>query len=186
MRAAETKYEVRIANATERLTEATLHVTRLLDTGEGVNQDVVDAVLWGADTLAWAETGTPMTGVRYLSGPNGPYPEIGQSVQKTLTAAGRARVYYTVDGCRRLEAIDQPRLDLFDKPTIERLASLARAAEGTEGAEFLPNNAWALAANGQPIPYQAIFVSSNRSVSEEDRTRTRDLARRHGWIEESR
>ena len=185
MHGTEPRYEIPRTKATELLTEATLHVIGLLDTGEGAHPDVVDAVFWGADTLAYGETGTPMTGVRYLSGPNGPYPEIGRRVQKTLTAGSRLRRYYTTDGCRRIEALDRPRLELFDEPTIGRLARLAEMARDAEGAEFLPNDAWELPANGRPIAYQAVFVSKTGTISEADRTRTIELARKHGWTEKA-
>ena len=174
-------FKIPVRNAGRRLGEAMLHVARLTatETGvhPGVHPDTIDAVLWGADVLGYAEDGIPMTGVEYHSGPNGPYPAIAENVRKCLVANNRARLAYTPDGIREFTAVDEPDLNGFSERTLQRIARLCDAAQGSERGEFLPTDAWTLPTNGEAIPYETISLTK-RGITEADRRQTLRAGRR--------
>ena len=172
-------FTIPVPDASNRLGEAMLYVARRTAAETGVHPDTIDAVLWGADVLGYAEDGVPMTGVEYHSGPNGPYPAIAENVRKHLVANNRARLTYTPEGIREFTAVDEPDLNEFSEQTLQRIARLCDAARGSDGGEFLPTDAWTLPANGEAIPYEAIFLAK-RAITGADRRRTQALAAEHG------
>ena len=175
-------FTIPVPDAGNRLGEAMLYIAKRISTKTGVHPDTIDAVLWGTDVLDYTEDGIPMSGVEYHAGPNGPYPAIAESVRKRLVADNRARLAYTGDGIREFTAVDEPDLNGFSKRTLQRIEKLCDAATRSDGGEFLPTHAWSLAANGQPIPYEAIFLS-NPIVTRADRGRTEALAAERGWAQ---
>ena len=166
------------ADRLARAGEIALYIASRLTPDDGVTTSMLGAVLWMADATAWAELGTPLTGIEYRNAGDGPQAARMDAIENRLLGQQAAQLLLDGNAAVRLKARRDANLDHFssdERKLIERCVETAQRAESTAPAAFLPTNAWALAPTGGCIPYDAIFVSS-ASADETDARRTRQLA----------
>ncbi|MCY4634755.1 MAG: hypothetical protein OXG04_09680 [Acidobacteria bacterium] len=149
-------------DALARAREIALRIAERVAADDGVTITMLGAVLWMADTTAWAELGRPLTGISYRNAGKGPEPELMSAIELELLQHQAAQLLLDGNAAVRLKARRPARMERFsaeERSVIDRCADTAAHAESTDPAAFLRTNRWALAPVNSLIPYEAIFVS---------------------------
>jgi hypothetical protein len=79
--------------------------------------------------------------------------------------------------------LQDPTFDLFtarDISIVDEWIKFFWNKSAKEVSRYSHGNAWNLATLGEPIPYEAVFISDD-PVTYEDVERVKELAAQHGW-----
>lgn len=147
----------------------------------------LNKILWWSDFLAFGQFGTAITGVEYRRLGRGPAPRQLVPVRDDLVADGHAIVQpqRVLGGLvqERVVPLRDPKLDLFTASQIELVNEVIRLLWGKSARDvsrLSHGKAWEIAADGDGIPYEAVFLSDNPADAF-DMARTRELAEQYGW-----
>lgn len=128
----------------------------------------LNKILWRSDFLAFAELGEPITGVKYRSLEHGPAPRRLLPVRSALVGSGAAELQIQRTGGGRTQdrvvplraaatkAFTDSQLKLVDR-VIDELWGKSAA----EVSNLSHGKAWEIDADGDSIPYEAVFLSDD-------------------------
>jgi len=172
--------------AQKRLAEAILYVCNVCEQDEAFGLTRLNKILFEADFLAFATRGHPITGVRYQRLQNGPAPKamlprLDELVERQDLAIKSTD--YMGRPQKRPIALREADLSCFSADDIAILSRAIRDSWGKSATNV--SNAshraeWLTRANGDDIPYEAVWLS-NAPVSAAEVARTQALAEQHGW-----
>ena len=147
----------------------------------------LNKILWWSDFISYAQCGQPVTGAEYMRLGRGPAPRrllpVRQSLVDTHDAVLRQQNLFGGYPQVRVIPLREPRLDLFTASQIiivDQVIAHTWEKSATDVSLMSHGKAWAIPADGDPIPYEAIFLS-DEPVDDFDLARTRELAARLGW-----
>ena len=101
------------ADALARAREIALRIAERIAPDDGVTTTMLGAVLWMADTTAWAELGSPLTGIAYRNAGNGPKPEIMRGLELELLQHQAAHLLLDDNATVRLKARRPAEMERF-------------------------------------------------------------------------
>lgn len=171
----------------KRLRELILYISAQCQNDSRFGATKLNKILWWADFLSYAQYGKPITGIEYQRLGNGPAPRRLVPVRNAMQAAGEiAFAEVAVRGGhiqKKIVPLRQPDLDLFGPTDIAVVDDVIRALwkkTATGVSSLSHGKAWEVAADGESIPYEAVFLSDD-PVNRYDVARTKELARQFGW-----
>ena len=174
----------------QKLRELILYVAAKCQDDENFGAVKLNKILYMADMFAYAEMGTPVTGVEYMKQKAGPVPRRLLPVKRQMEEAGdiveQQRPYYGMPNPqKRIIPLRKADLSLFtpdEVAHIDAIIEICRSASGTDLTEYSHLHlGWRIAPNlGDNIPYSAVFLSES-PVSEFERERAEQLIAEHGW-----
>ncbi len=143
-------------------------------------------ILFYSDFEAYGRFRNPITGILYKKFPFGPAPANFDRLQDEMLRDRsinivKRRVY---DHDRqRVLPLEDPQPAMFSGPEISIVETWIRFfwnKSAREVSRYSHGMAWRLANIGEPIPYDAVFISDER-VTFDEVERVKELALRHGW-----
>ncbi len=172
-----------------RLKELILHIARKSEDDPNFGKTKLIKLLAWSDFLAYGRLGASLTGADYIKLDFGPAPAQFPAALNLLRAMGRLRQVeqesfsYTQD---RVLAVDGPNLGGFTPDqlgvvdeVVDRFKAWSNSELSVEShREFV---GWRLAEEGQPIPYETVFLSPE-PLTERDRERARQVATEIGLV----
>jgi hypothetical protein len=175
------------ASGEARLRELILYVAAECFTDPKFGATKLNKILWWADFLAYAKYGRPITGIEYQRLGKGPAPRRLVPVRNDMESAGDIAVS-EVPGRggyiqKKIVPVRAANLDVFEPKDIAVVDDVIRALwrKTAKGVSNLSHGkAWEIAGDGEPIPYEAVFLSDDKT-DRYDVARTLELARRFGW-----
>lgn len=170
-----------------RLRELILYIATECQADPNFGATKLNKILWWSDFLSYAEYGEPITGLEYQRLRNGPAPRRLLPVRAAMISDGHIIISEVpIRGGyirQQIVPLRAPNLDVFDPTDIAIVdhvikALRRRTAKGVSNLSH--GKAWEVASDGDPIPYEAIFLSDD-PINRSDVARTKELARRFGW-----
>jgi len=172
--------------APKRLAEAILYICGKCERDDAFGMVRLNKILFEADFLSFALRGRPITGVRYQRLRQGPAPKAMLPKLRELQADHLLAVQKT-DFLGRPQhrpiALRAADLSVFSGEDIAILDQMIEESWGKTAAEVSDAShriEWKTRTNGDPIPYEAAWLS-NDPVTETDIDRTKELAAQYGW-----
>ena len=143
-------------------------------------------ILFYSDFEAYGRHKTPITGVPYKKFPFGPAPVAFNRLQEEmlrdrLIRIVKRRVYDQER--QRILPLEEPDSNLFAGREISIIETWIRFfwnKSAKEVSRYSHGKAWKLAQLGEPIPYEAVFISDD-PVTIAEVERVKQLATLHGW-----
>lgn len=171
----------------DRLRELILYVAAECQDDPKFGATKLNKILWWSDFLAYAQRGKPITGVEYMRLGNGPAPRRLVPVRNEMEADGDIALAEVVGRGgyiqKKIVPLRAANLDVFSAADIAVVDDVIDALWGktAKGVSNLSHGkAWEVASDGQPLPYEAVFLSDD-PINRYDVARTRELARQFGW-----
>lgn len=172
--------------STKRLSQAILYVCTMCEQDEGFGATRLNKILFEADFQAFYARGVAVTGARYQRLENGPAPKAMLPCLREMKESGdiaiRERDYFGRPQTRIVPLV-QPDLSLFGPDDIAFLSRAIHDSWGKSGTRVSIEShriEWETRKNGDPIPYEAVWLS-NAPVSRFEAERTKELAASFGW-----
>lgn len=184
-RPSEATYEVAVPNRDKRFRELIVYVADKCGMDPSFGATKLNKILWYADFVSYKQRGKPITGERYQRLQNGPCPVrlkpvresmVGKDVVVRIVPVGTYQQHRIV----ALRSADLSVFDAEDIAFVDRIIEILRDLNATEISELSHGMAWKTRFDGDPIPYQAAFLS-DEAVTASDIARTEDLAGALGW-----
>lgn len=171
----------------KRLRELILYIAAQCQSDPKFGATKLNKILWWADFLSYAQYGKPITGIEYQRLGNGPAPRRLVPVRNDMETAREIAVS-EVPGRggyvhKKIVPLRKANLDIFSPTDIAVVDDVIRALwnKTAKGVSSLSHGkAWEVAAEGDSIPYEAVFLSDG-PINRYDVTRTKELARQFGW-----
>ena len=149
-----------------RARHAILYVAKRCEAAKFFGAIKLNKILWKADFDSFEERGIPVTGREYRRQKFGPTLREMVPIQNDMLRDGVIRTERRDFGDNVIEqrtvALEEPDLSLFDQIDISYLdRAIAHYWEktGTESSDESHGVAWKTRANGDPMPYEASFLS---------------------------
>jgi hypothetical protein len=143
-------------------------------------------ILFYSDFEAYGRHGTPITGIQYKKFPFGPGPAAFSRLQDEMLSDNLIRIVkrrvYDQER-QRVLPLQEPDFSLFTGREVSIVETWIRFfwnKTAKEVSRFSHGMAWKLANMGDPIPYDAVFISDD-PVTYDEVEHVRDLATKHGW-----
>jgi len=171
-------------DADERLRELIIYIASRCEQDRYFGATKLNKILWHADVAAFAFYGKPITGVAYQRLNQGPAPKKLLPIKNRMLVDGDILERRPQLGQRRQHRIiplREPNLDLFtarDIAVVDEVISALWDKNAGEVSTLSHMCGWHVAANGELIPYEAIFLS-DEPVTEYDVQRARELMCEH-------
>lgn len=157
----------------EKLRELVLYIADRCEEDQRFSAVKLNKILFYADFLSFAKYGESVTGVQYKKYPQGPVPTVLKRVRSEMEESGesvlRKKDYHGIAQHRviplrdsNLNKFSARDIALVDK-VIERLWN----DNATQVSAMSHDRAWRNSENGEPIPYEAVFVS-DEPLTEQD------------------
>lgn len=159
--------------STDKLRELILYVADKCEEDQKFSAVKLNKILFYADFLSFAKYGEPVTGVQYKKYPQGPVPTILKRVRSEMEENGesvlRKKDYYGLTQHRVIPLRD-PDLDKFrarDIALVDDVIKKLWDENATQVSERSHDRVWRNSADGESIPYEAVFVS-DEALTEQD------------------
>jgi hypothetical protein len=162
---------------TKKFTELVLHIARETEQDRKCGKTKLNKILFFCDFEAFRVLGASITGQDYLKFAKGPVcrglPALSARFEQTQDAGWEPRNYYGLT-LHKLKAHRAPDLSQFSEQELEIVRQVIEDLEPFDAASvshlshLFPG--WQVAENGEKIPYNSVFVGSNRELSEEEIT----------------
>jgi len=179
-------YEFRDMDSDLRLRELMLYVAQRCSDDPTFGATKLNKILYFSDFISYLNDGRPVTGTEYMAQQHGPVPRRLLPVRQELESAGeaaiekRTRLNYEQ---HRLVPLRDPDLSLFSAREISIVDQVIERLKGRPAwqVSLLSHGmAWNVPQEGESIPYQAAFLSSE-PLTPEDIARAQELTNAHGW-----
>jgi uncharacterized phage-associated protein len=160
---------------------------RGIDEGITIGSTKLNKLLFFADFRAFEERGTPITGARYQKLKWGPAPRALLPVRKELVEHGEAK--FRTGSAEDLNDVLTPQgepqfssLSDEDRKIADDVFEELRpyTALGASDYSHLKSAGWKVAALGEDIPYESVFVITDPPPAEAIEL-GRELAAKYGW-----
>lgn len=173
-----------------KLKQLILYVSQKCADQLGFGSTKLNKILYFADFLAYANTGTPITGVPYQrlqwgAAPRRMKPILEQlieddelAMQKVLVPGGYPQKKPVNRLMPNLESFTAQEIALVDE-VIDRLEALSASQTSRFSHDW---GGWKYASDGETIPYESVFIS-NTPISPGDRERGLGIAQAHGLLD---
>ena len=157
----------------KRLGELMLYVAQKCEGEALFNATVLNKILFWSDFLSFRDRGKPITGCEYMREKYGPVPKRLLPIRiamegKDLVVKKRPLLDYQQD---RVVALRNPKLNDFftaeDIAFVDSVIDDLRGLTAEQTSELTHGRVWKSVPNGEPIPYEAIFIS-NEDVTASD------------------
>jgi|SRR5579864_8159666 len=160
---------------TRKFTELVLHIARETEHDRKCGKTKLNKILFFSDFEAYRILGSSITGQDYLKFDKGPVcrglPALNVRFEQTQDADWELRNYYGLT-LHKLKAHRAPDLSLFSEEELEIVRQVIEDLEPFDagGVSHLSHlfPGWQVVENGEEIPYNSVFVGSNRELSEEE------------------
>jgi len=174
----------------DRLRQMILHVADKCRSAERFGFIKLNKILWKADFNAFAARGRPVTGREYTRQKFGPVPKEMLPLHREMKERGLITIEMVDFGDDIVEHRTLPLrpadLARFTKEDLEFVASAIGHywnMSGMESSDDSHGVAWQTRTNGEPMPYEAAFLS-DRPLSRVQLAKARERAAEHGWFSE--
>jgi hypothetical protein len=172
----------------ERLREMILYICAKCADDPAFGATKLNKILWFSDFLAYFQRGVPITGVAYQRLSRGPAPKrlvpVREQMIRRRELGIEPRPYFNKVQERPV-ALREAKIDrLFKSTDIAIVDEVIRKLWGVTAltASDLSHlyKCWTTAEDGDPIPYDSVFLADNE-VTSQDIAETQELAAKHGW-----
>lgn len=179
-------FEFPIPNRETRLKALVLYISHQSLDDPTYSRTKLFKILFYSDFEAYGRYRTPITGILYKKFPFGPGPAAYGRLQEEMLQDHLIRVVkrrvYDQDR-QRVLPLQEPDFDFFTGREISIVETWIRFfwnKSAKEVSRFSHGKAWKLATLGEPIPYDAVFISDD-PVTLPEVERVKELAIQHGW-----
>jgi hypothetical protein len=183
-------YFVDLPGGQNRLRQLVIYVADKCQTADRFGGIKLNKILWKADFDAFAARQIPVTGRRYQRERLGPIPKEMLPLRRDMEREGVISIELIDFGDGIIEhrtiPLIPPDLALFSQSDIQFVDEAIRYywnMTGMESSDDSHGVAWRTRANGEPMPYEASFLS-DRQLSTQQRRRFADRLYAEGWITE--
>ena len=167
----------------EKLKEMILYISEKCKNQGAFGVTKLNKVLWFSDALAFRFHGKPITGTPYIRKNYGPVPKYISKVRDELIknndlAIRRERFFNCVQD--RPVHLRRAKLSLFSADqlrTVDDVIEILQDQTATEASDLSHERVWKLLKNGEAMPYEALFLSSE-PINQSDIKRTKVLAKK--------
>jgi hypothetical protein len=179
-------FEFPIPNRETRLKSLVLYISQKCREDPTYSQTKLYKILFYSDFEAYGRHGIPITGTLYKKFPFGPAPASFARLQDEMLRDRLIRVVKRKVFDRERQCIlplQDPDQRLFSDPQFSIIDNWVRFfwnKPAKEVSRYSHGKAWKLANLGDPIPYDAVFISDD-PVTYDDIDRVKELAARYGW-----
>jgi hypothetical protein len=170
----------------QRFRELIVYISEKCADCEFFGATKLNKILYHSDFRAFERFGEPLTGVAYFALNSGPAPVPLVPIRRELIQEGAITIEERPVGARvqhRVVAIREAYTELFTPVELELVGEVIeelwdQSAEEASNASH--DVRWRTLRLEDRIPYEATFLSDDE-LSEEDLTRTKELADEFGW-----
>ena len=179
-------YKVHLSGGQNRLREAALYVMQKCADAESFGLTKLNKILWRADFSAFAERGVPVTGRQYQKLKHGPAPVEMLPILNELQATGLAVIGKGGDepfAEQRPSALADASLRYFSEDDLSYLDEAVRFYwdyTNTGVSNHSHGVAWRTRKIGDPMPYQAAYLSDDK-ISGSLRERLLSIGESRHW-----
>jgi uncharacterized phage-associated protein len=169
-----------------RLRELMLYVAQKCSDDPSFGATKLNKILYFSDFVSYLNDGQPVTGAEYMAQQHGPVPRRLIPVRQELEQSGDAVVEKRTRLAHeqhRLVPMRDPDLSLFtarEIAIVDEIIDRLRGRPAWQVSLLSHGIAWNIADEGESIPYQAAFLSSD-PLSPEDIARAQELINEYGW-----
>ena len=179
-------YEVPMPDGDKRLRELIVYIADKCQDDPKFGATKLNKILFYADHLAFARYGQPITGAKYQRLERGPAPVRLRPVQAQMERDGdivvrkrefRGRAQHRTIATRGAD------LTIFNGREIalvDEVIGIFWEKTAAEVSDVSHGISWLTRYNGDPIPYEAIYLS-DEPVTPGDISRTEELVREFDW-----
>jgi len=181
------KFEFPELDGNKRVRELILYISRKCDEDPTFGATKLNKILFYSDFWSYFRFGEPIAGLEYQRLPNGPAPKQLLPVREEMERAGDVAVQKATffnKQQHRCVPLRDPDLQEFkgrDIALIDELIDELWGKTASEVSQLSHQRAWRIAKDRESIPYQAIFLSDDDSLSESEMARVAALNKKHGW-----
>lgn len=182
------QFEFPELDANERLRELILHISEKCAGDSSFGATKLNKLLFFADFQSFFEYGEPITGAEYQKLPMGPAPRQLVPVRDAMEAKGEIKIEKLATYFNRQQhrCIPQRSADLsgFKGRDIELLDMVIQRFWGTNArdiSELSHQRAWRIAKENESIPYEAVFLSDDDTLTAAEAEHLMALNREHRW-----
>jgi hypothetical protein len=179
-------FEFPIQNKETRLKGLVVYISHQCLDDPTFSRTKLYKILFYSDFEAYGRFRKPITGILYKKFPFGPAPAYFNRLQDEMLRDRLIRVVkrrvFDRDRLRVLP-LEDPQPAMFNGAEISIVETWIRFfwnKTAKEVSRYSHGMAWKLANMGEPIPYDAVFISDER-VTFYEVERVKELATRHGW-----
>jgi len=157
-----------------RLEEAILFICTTCRQEDRLGAVKLNKILYYSDMLHFAQTGKSITGATYVKRQRGPVPKEVVEAINNLKRANRleTREVSIFDKTRReFDALDEPRLSIFDHSELKLINDMIGAVCGFNAREISDIShtvVWHVADMGEELPYSSFLASYLGDVTDAD------------------
>lgn len=185
-------YRVELPGGQERLRELILYVSARSVGMEKFGSIKLNKIIWKADFSAFLERALPVTGRAYQRLRWGPapiemQPLLAEMAQDELIRFDLTNFGQDSDGRdiieKRVVALVEPSLRWFspnDLSFVDAAIEYYRSMSGTETSDDSHGVSWGSRADGDPIPYEAVYLS-DKKLGSAQLARIVERAQEQGW-----
>ena len=170
-----------------RLRELILYISQKCCDDPTFSATKLNKILFYADFYSYFRHGTPVTGVEYMKLPNGPAPRplvpIRDQMEKDKDIAIQKKAYFKYVQ-HRICPLRDPDTTAFSAPDIlmvDEAIDMLRGKSSKEVSEESHGRAWRIAKDEESIPYEAIFLSDDDGLTDNEMAHLKALNQEYGW-----
>lgn len=172
----------------QKFKELILYISERSATDPNYGATKLNKLLFLSDFWAYAELGSPITGVEYMRLPNGPAPRPLLPIRKEMEKNGELAIQEVAlnpeMARKRPVNLRTAKLELFTAAEIslvDRVIQWCSRSNATNVSNYTHTwHGWIAAEDQETIPYETVFVSDN-PITPFEIARGKELAAKHGW-----
>ncbi len=179
-------FEFAIPNKETRLKALVLYVSWKCRSDSSFSETKLYKILFYSDFEVYGRYRLPITGTRYKKFPFGPAPANFKRLQDEMLGDRLIRVvkHKVHDHVRQcVLPLQDPGPVMFSEremSVVDKWILFFWNKTAKEVSRFSHGKAWKLANMGDPIPYDAVFISDD-PVTYDEVEKVKELAKQHGW-----
>lgn len=181
MKKKELTYEIPDPN-NEKLKEMILYISEKCSNQRAFGVTKLNKILWFSDVVAFKYLGNPITGTPYIRRDYGPVPKYIKEVKEELIQNKDLAIRHEQFFNRIQERpvhLRRAKVHLFSTDqlrTVDDVIAMLEDANADEVSELSHEKVWELLEDGEPMPYEAGFLSS-KPINQSDIDRTKALVK---------
>jgi hypothetical protein len=181
------KFEFPELEGNERLRELILYISQKCADDPTFCATKLNKLLFYSDFFSYFRFGEPIAGLEYQRLPHGPAPKQLVPVREEMVSNGDLAVQKVgffdkqQHRCIPLRDPDLNRFKARDIAVLDDLIQKLWAKTAKEVSEMSHQRAWRIAKDRESIPYQAIFLSDDDDLTDNELARVGELNRIHQW-----